>query len=32
VKNLLIGKDPDWERLKAGGKEATEDEIVGWHH
>ena len=21
-----------WERLKAGGKEATEDEIVGWHH
>ena len=21
-----------WERLKAGGKGATEDETVGWHH
>ena len=21
-----------WERLKAGGEGATEDEVVGWHH
>ena len=21
-----------WERLKAGGEELTEDEMVGWHH
>ena len=21
-----------WERLKAGGKRVTEDEMVGWHH
>ena len=21
-----------WERLKAGGKGTTEDEMVGWHH
>ena len=21
-----------WERLKAGGEGATEDEMVGWHH
>ena len=21
-----------WERLKAGGKRTTEDEMVGWHH
>ena len=21
-----------WERLKAGGEEASEDEMVGWHH
>ena len=21
-----------WERLKAGRKEVTEDEMVGWHH
>ena len=21
-----------WERLRAGGEGATEDEIVGWHH
>ena len=21
-----------WERLRAGGEKATEDEMVGWHH
>ena len=33
-KNWLIGKDPAWcwERLKAGEKGMTEDEMVGWHH
>ena len=35
----LMQKKPDywkrpwcWERLKAGGEGATEDEMVGWHH
>ena len=34
VKSRLSGKDPDasWERLRAGGKGTTEDEMVGWHH
>ena len=27
-----LEKTPYWERLKAGGEGATEDEIVGWHH
>ena len=31
VKNWLTGKDPDWERLKAGVKEAAENEMVGGH-
>ena len=32
MKKRLIGKDRCWERLKAGEKEETEDEMVGWHH
>ena len=29
----LIGKDPDAkEKLRAGERGATEDEVVGWHH
>ena len=33
AKSQLIRKDPDgWERLKAGGEGATEDEMVGCHH
>ena len=33
AKSYLIGKRP-WckERLRAGGKGVTEDEMVGWHH
>ena len=27
-----LEKTPYWERLKAGGEGATEDEIFGWHH
>ena len=27
-----LEKTPYWERLKAGGEGATEDEMVGWHH
>ena len=30
--NRLIGKDPDAGKLKEGGEETTEDEMVGWHH
>ena len=26
-----LEKTPYWERLKAGGEGATEDEMVGWH-
>ena len=35
VKSCLIGKDWDercWERLGAGRKGTTEDEMTGWHH
>ena len=33
VKSQLIGKDPDAkEKLRAGERGATEDEVVGWHH
>ena len=32
VKNWLIWKDPDGERLRAGGEGTTEDKMVGWHH
>ena len=32
VKCRVIEKDWCWERLKAGGEGATEDEMVGWHH
>ena len=33
VKNWLTGKDPwCWERLKSGGEEVSEDEMVGRHH
>ena len=34
MKSRLSGKDPDasWERLRAGGKGTTEDEMVGWRH
>ena len=24
--------EKSWERLKTGGEETTEDEMVGWHH
>ena len=27
-----LEKTSRWERLRAGGKGATEDEMVGWHH
>ena len=27
-----LEKTPYWERLKAGGEGATEDEMAGWHH
>ena len=30
--NRLIGKDPDAGKLKEGGEETTEDEMVGWHN
>ena len=32
AKSWLTGKDWRWERLRAGGKGVTEDEMVGWHH
>ena len=39
LKLQSFGKEPThwkspwcWERLKAGGEGATEDEMVGWHH
>ena len=32
VKSQLIGKDWCWERLRAGGEGALEDEMVCWHH
>ena len=33
TKSCLNGKDPwCWGRLRAGEKESTEDEMVGWHH
>ena len=32
VKSGLIGKDPDWERLKAGGEGVTEDKMVGLYY
>ena len=28
----LLDKTLIWERLKAGGEGATENEMVGWHH
>ena len=31
-KSKLIRKVQGWERLRAGGEEGTEDEMVGWHH
>ena len=30
--NLVGKKPPCWEKLKAEGEKATEDEMVGWHH
>ena len=32
AKSWLIWKDPDAERLGAGGVGTTEDEMAGWHH
>ena len=32
AKSRLTGKDWCWERLRAGGDGATEDELAGWHH
>ena len=32
AKSQLIGKDPDVERLRAGGKGGENGERVGWHH
>ena len=30
-KSWLIGKDPHWKSLRAGGEGTSEDEMVGWH-
>ena len=32
AKNWLTGKDPDWERLKAGGEGDNRGWDFGWHH